>query len=253
MLKPGGEAIFQVYNRDLVAERAVEADEGRPRARRCAGAAEVQHRRVPPPASADSARCAIVPERFPVKSRLHGGWKGAVYNGLFVGTFNALPRRARAPLRLASARVLPQMMRFIEGARLRQRLPLRPQRATCRRRGARRAGARAVRPAHRHRRRRPDPLRRRRPTARRCGCSTPTAAGRRCRATACAASRRCCCATTTAPTSTITIHTEGGRQAARRAPGVDGSRQTFRAAMGLPADLRQVTRDRGRRDRCSSS
>lgn len=35
----------------------------------------------------------IVPERFPVKSRLHGGWKGAVYNGLFVGTFNALPRR----------------------------------------------------------------------------------------------------------------------------------------------------------------
>lgn len=35
----------------------------------------------------------IVPERFPVKSRLHRGWKGAVYNGLFVGAFNALPRR----------------------------------------------------------------------------------------------------------------------------------------------------------------
>jgi len=34
----------------------------------------------------------IVPERFPVKSRLHGGWKGAMYNGLFVGSFNALPR-----------------------------------------------------------------------------------------------------------------------------------------------------------------
>jgi hypothetical protein len=34
----------------------------------------------------------IVPERFPVKSRLHGGWKGAIYNGLFVGTFNMLPR-----------------------------------------------------------------------------------------------------------------------------------------------------------------
>ena len=34
----------------------------------------------------------IVPERLPVKSRLHGGWKGAVYNGLFVGTFNLLPR-----------------------------------------------------------------------------------------------------------------------------------------------------------------
>jgi SAM-dependent methyltransferase len=34
----------------------------------------------------------IVPERFPVTSRLHKGWKGTVYNSLFVGTFNALPR-----------------------------------------------------------------------------------------------------------------------------------------------------------------
>jgi hypothetical protein len=34
----------------------------------------------------------VIAERFPVKSRLHGGWKGAVYNGLFVGTFNSLPR-----------------------------------------------------------------------------------------------------------------------------------------------------------------
>jgi ubiquinone/menaquinone biosynthesis C-methylase UbiE len=35
----------------------------------------------------------LITERFPVKSRLHGGWKGAVFNGAFVGTFNALPRR----------------------------------------------------------------------------------------------------------------------------------------------------------------
>jgi hypothetical protein len=34
----------------------------------------------------------IVEERFPVKSRLHGGWKGTLFNTLFVGTFNALPR-----------------------------------------------------------------------------------------------------------------------------------------------------------------
>ena len=34
----------------------------------------------------------LVPERFPVKSRLHGGWKGLVFNTFFVGTFNALPR-----------------------------------------------------------------------------------------------------------------------------------------------------------------
>ena len=34
----------------------------------------------------------IVEERFPVKSRLHKGWKGALYNAVFVGTFNTLPR-----------------------------------------------------------------------------------------------------------------------------------------------------------------
>jgi len=34
----------------------------------------------------------IVPERFPVESRLHHGWKGALYNKLFVPAFNALPR-----------------------------------------------------------------------------------------------------------------------------------------------------------------
>ena len=34
----------------------------------------------------------IVPERFPVPSRLHKGWKGVLYNRLFVETFNAIPR-----------------------------------------------------------------------------------------------------------------------------------------------------------------
>ncbi len=34
----------------------------------------------------------IVPERFPVKSRLHKGWKGTLFNTFFVGAFNALPR-----------------------------------------------------------------------------------------------------------------------------------------------------------------
>ena len=34
----------------------------------------------------------VVPERFPVRSRLHRGWRGAAYNGLFVGTFNLIPR-----------------------------------------------------------------------------------------------------------------------------------------------------------------
>jgi hypothetical protein len=34
----------------------------------------------------------IVVERFPVKSRLHSGLKGMLYNTLFVGTFNAVPK-----------------------------------------------------------------------------------------------------------------------------------------------------------------
>lgn len=34
----------------------------------------------------------VIFERFPVKTRLHGGLKGAFYNTVFVGTFNAIPR-----------------------------------------------------------------------------------------------------------------------------------------------------------------
>jgi hypothetical protein len=44
------------------------------------------------------AETRIVPERFPVKSRLHHGWKAMAFNGLFVGTFNALPRPLVRPL-----------------------------------------------------------------------------------------------------------------------------------------------------------
>jgi len=40
----------------------------------------------------DFGEVRIVPERFPVRSRLHGGWKGFVYNNLFVGTFELIPR-----------------------------------------------------------------------------------------------------------------------------------------------------------------
>jgi SAM-dependent methyltransferase len=34
----------------------------------------------------------IVPERFPVKSKLHGGLKGFLFNTFFVGMFNVIPR-----------------------------------------------------------------------------------------------------------------------------------------------------------------
>jgi hypothetical protein len=34
----------------------------------------------------------IVTERFPVRTKIHGGLKGALFNRVFVGGFNLLPR-----------------------------------------------------------------------------------------------------------------------------------------------------------------
>jgi len=91
VLKPGGEAIFQVYNRiswlnalSKVMKVGLEHDDAPVLLKFTIG----EFRKLLSPFS--SVR--IEPERFPVKSRLHGGWKGTVYNGLFVGTFNLLPR-----------------------------------------------------------------------------------------------------------------------------------------------------------------
>jgi ubiquinone/menaquinone biosynthesis C-methylase UbiE len=92
VLKPGGQAIFQVYNRiswlnalSKVMKVPLEHEDA-PALQKFSAA---EFRRL----LAAFSQVTMVPERFPVKSRLHGGWKGAVYNGLFVGTFNALPRR----------------------------------------------------------------------------------------------------------------------------------------------------------------
>jgi len=91
VLKPGGEAVFQVYNRiswlnalGKLMKVGLEHDDAPVLLKFSIG----EFRRL----VSGFRDVTIVPERFPVKSRLHGGWKGAVYNGLFVGTFNALPR-----------------------------------------------------------------------------------------------------------------------------------------------------------------
>jgi SAM-dependent methyltransferase len=91
VLKPGGQAIFQVYNRvswlnalSKLMKVGLEHDDAPVLLKFSLG----EFRQLLAPFSA----VTIVPERFPVKSRLHKGWKGAVYNGVFVGTFNALPR-----------------------------------------------------------------------------------------------------------------------------------------------------------------
>jgi len=97
VLKPGGTAIFMVYNRyswlnalsilmrvplehkDAPGMQLFAVSEYR---RQLQGFTEVR----------------IVPERFPVPSRLQNGWKAAVYNGVFVRAFNILPRALIRPL-----------------------------------------------------------------------------------------------------------------------------------------------------------
>src|SRR5437870_491198 len=91
VLKPGGEAVFQVYNRvswlnalSKLMKVGLEHDDAPVLLKFSIG----EFRRL----LSGFRDVRIVPERFPVKSRLHGGWKGAVYNGVFVGMFNLLPR-----------------------------------------------------------------------------------------------------------------------------------------------------------------
>ncbi len=97
VLKPGGRAIFMVYNRiswlnalSKVMKVALEHEDAPVLKKYSIG----EFRGLLAP----FADTRIVPERFPVKSRLHHGWKGMAFNGLFVGTFNALPRGLVRPL-----------------------------------------------------------------------------------------------------------------------------------------------------------
>ena len=91
VLRPGGTAFFQVYNRvswlqllSKVMNVPLEHEDAPVLRRYSIGEFLALLR---PFASVE-----IIPERFPVKSRLHKGWKGTAFNTFFVGTFNALPR-----------------------------------------------------------------------------------------------------------------------------------------------------------------
>jgi SAM-dependent methyltransferase len=97
VLVPGGQAIFMAYNRrswlnglSKVMKVALEHEDAPVLRKYTIG----EFRALLAPFAA----VRIVPERFPVKSRLHGGWKGAAFNTLFVGAFNALPRALVRPL-----------------------------------------------------------------------------------------------------------------------------------------------------------
>lgn len=91
VLAPGGDAIFQAYNRiswlnALSGLMKVPLEHEDAPVLKKFSAAEFRALLTP------FREVRIVEERFPVKSRLHGGWKGFLFNTMFVGTFNALPR-----------------------------------------------------------------------------------------------------------------------------------------------------------------
>jgi ubiquinone/menaquinone biosynthesis C-methylase UbiE len=97
VLKPGGTGIFMVYNRvswlnalSKVMKVPLEHEDA-PVLKKYS-IAEFKDLLRP------FEEVRIVPERFPVKSRLHKGWKGVAFNTMFVGTFNALPRPLVRPL-----------------------------------------------------------------------------------------------------------------------------------------------------------
>jgi SAM-dependent methyltransferase len=92
VLRPGGQAFFQVYNRVSwlnALSKLMKVDLEHVDAPVIKTYTHAGFRRL----LAGFNTVHLVTERFPVKSRLHGGWKGALFNGAFVGTFNALPRR----------------------------------------------------------------------------------------------------------------------------------------------------------------
>ncbi len=91
VLKPGGTALFQVYNRiswlnalSKLMKVGLEHEDAPVLRKYSIG----EFTRL----VAGFRDVRIVPERFPVRSRLHGGWKGVLFNTCFVGAYNALPR-----------------------------------------------------------------------------------------------------------------------------------------------------------------
>ena len=91
VLRPGGTAIFMVYNRiswlmamSKLMKVPLEHED----------APGLRMYSIPEFEALLSGfrRVEVIPERFLVKSRLHHGLKGTLYNTFFVGAFNTLPR-----------------------------------------------------------------------------------------------------------------------------------------------------------------
>lgn len=97
VLTPGGAAILMVYNRyswlnamsKLFAVK-LEHEDAPVLRKYSIGEFREMLRRF--------SRIEIVPERFPVRTRLHSGFKAKVYNTCFVDTFNLIPKVLVRPL-----------------------------------------------------------------------------------------------------------------------------------------------------------
>jgi hypothetical protein len=92
VLAPGGEAILMLYNRyswlnalSKLMKTKLEHED--------APVFNKYSRREMKNLLRRFSRVRIIAERFPVATRLHHGWKAAVYNQGFVRAFHLLPRR----------------------------------------------------------------------------------------------------------------------------------------------------------------
>ena len=91
VLRPGGELIVMVYNRNSwlnlmrqVTKVSLEHEDA-PVLNKYS-IAELQRFLAP------FKQLRIIPERFPVKTKLHSGWKARLFNSVFVSTFSFLPK-----------------------------------------------------------------------------------------------------------------------------------------------------------------
>ena len=97
VLKPGGEAIVMIYNRNSwlnllrkVTKVPLEHEDAPVLNKYSIG--ELKQFLKP------FKTVRIIPERFPVKTKLHSGWKARLFNDVFVGTFNLMPKVLVRPL-----------------------------------------------------------------------------------------------------------------------------------------------------------
>ena len=97
VLRPGGEAICMVYNKyswlnflSKLMNVGLEHEDAP-----CLRKYSIREFRQ---MLAPFRSVQFVPERFPVETQLHRGMKAMLYNRMFVGTFNRLPKRLVRPL-----------------------------------------------------------------------------------------------------------------------------------------------------------